>query len=245
MCNLFLSVSRLCCRLGFLVSLDNLLGLKLHLVFFVLQLPSLQSTWHLQRFAAVCYPSCCFCVTSLSTRLISACQLQSPFQPQLGVLLLSRQPSSLVLLPCVDDFQCPCFSSSVQLLSSRHCSLRTSRPAVGTALLACCWLCPSRLLLAVIFCLLLAILFCHFVPLSETVVDLLLVVPVLRLCAPFRQSGVASFVDFSSSLALLAVMLSLFSLFWRRLLQHYLVVVICSEVRLKHLQRHYSACATS
>ena len=56
------------------------------------------------------------------------------------------------------------------------------------------------------FCLLLAMLFCHFVP-----VDLLVVVvQVLRLRAPFRQSGVASFVDFSSSLALLAVMLSLF-----------------------------------
>ena len=92
----------------------------------------------------------------------------------------------------------------------------------------------------------LALLFCHFVPLSEILVDLLLVVvQVLRLCAPFRQSGVASFVDFSSILALLAVMMSLFSVCWRRFLQHYLVEVYCSEVRLVHLQRHCSDCATS
>ena len=183
-----------------------------------------------------------------STRLLSASQLQSAFQSELGVLLSSRQPSIPVLLPCVDDFQYLCFSSSAQLLSSRHCSLRTSRLAVGTApsvllILSCCWVCSSRLCSSR---LLLAMLFCHFVPLSEILVDLLLVVvQVLRLCAPFRQSGVASFVDFSSSLALLAVMLSLFSVFWRRFLQHCLVVVYCSEVRLMHLQRHYSACATS
>ena len=50
-------------------------------------------------------------------------------------------------------------------------------------------------------------------------------------CAPFRQSGFASFVDFFSSMALLAVVLSLFSVFWRRLLQHNFVVIYCSEVR--------------
>ena len=89
-------------------------------------------------------------------------------------------------------------------------------------------------------------LFCHFVQLSEILADLLLVVvQVLRLCAPFQQSGFASFVDFFSPLTLLAVVLSMFSVFWRRLLQHYFVVVYCSEVRLKHLQRHYSTCATS
>ena len=94
-----------------------------------------------------------------------------------------------------------------------------SRPAVGCALLVCCWLCSSRLLLAMFFC--------HFVQLSEILVDLLLVVvQILRLCAPFRQSGFASFVDFFSSLALLAVILSLFSVFWRRLLQHYFVMVL-------------------
>ena len=74
---------------------------------------------------------------------------------------------------------------------------------------------------------------------------LLVVVQVLRFCAPFRQSGFASFVNFFSSLALLAVILSLFSVFWRRLLQHYFVVVYCSEVRLLHLQRHHSTCVTS
>ena len=102
--------------------------------------PSSASFAALQRSVAVCYTSCCCCITSLSTRLLSASQLQSPFQSQLGVLLLPRQPSILVLLPCVDDFPCPCLSSSVQPLSSRHCSPHTCRPAVGYALLACCWL---------------------------------------------------------------------------------------------------------
>ena len=74
---------------------------------------------------------------------------------------------------------------------------------------------------------------------------LLVVVQVLRLCDPFRQSCVASFVDFFSPLALVAVFLSLFSVFWRRLLQHYYVAAYCSEVRLRHLQRHHSVCATS
>ena len=57
MCNLFLSVSYVSCRLSFLLSLDNLLDLNLHLMFFVLRNPSLQSTWLLQR--------SCFCVTPL------------------------------------------------------------------------------------------------------------------------------------------------------------------------------------
>ena len=192
-------------------------------MFFVLRLPSLQSTWLVQRSVTVCCPSVVSVSHPFSTRHLSIPQLQFSLQSRLGVLLPSRQPSLLVMLPCVDDFQCPCFSSS-----------------------ACCWLCSSRLLLAVLCCLQLAMLFCHFVQLSEILVDLLLVVDqVLRLCAPFRQSGVASFVDFSSSLALLAVMLSPFSVFWRRFLQIYLVVVYCAEVRLMHLQRHHSACATS
>ena len=82
-------------------------------------------------------------------------------------------------------------------------------------------LCSSRLLLAALFCVLTRL--CHFVQLSELLVDLLLVVvQFLRLCAPFLQSGFASFVDFYSSLALLAVMLSLFCVFRRRLLQQLL-----------------------
>ena len=60
--------------------------------------------------------------------------LQSPLQSQIGVLLLSRRPSISALLQCVDDFQYPRLSSSVQLLSSRHCSPRTFQPAVGHAL---------------------------------------------------------------------------------------------------------------
>ena len=86
-------------------------------------------------------------------------------------------------------------------------------PAVRCALLACCWLCSSRLLFAMLFGLLLAMLLCHFVQLSEILVDLLLVVvQVLRLCAPFRQSGFASFVDFLSPLALLGVVPSVLCL---------------------------------
>ena len=166
-CILFLSVSNLSCRLSLLLGLDNLLDLNLHLMFFVLRLPSLQSTWLLQRSVAVCYPSCCFCVTSLSTRLLSASLPQSPFQSQPRCsLAFSATWCSLAFsatfnsCPAAmhDGFQCPCFSSSVQLLSSRLCSPHTSRPAVGyaldclllavlfspavgCALLACCWLC--------------------------------------------------------------------------------------------------------
>ena len=62
-CNLFLSVSNLSCRLNFLLSLDNLLDLNLHLMYFVLRNPSVQSTWLLQRSVTVCCSFCCFCVT--------------------------------------------------------------------------------------------------------------------------------------------------------------------------------------
>ena len=83
---------------------------------------------------------------------------------------------------------------------------------------------------------------CRFDQLSEIFLDLLLVVvQVLRLCAPSRQSAFPSFVVFFSPLTLLSVVLSLFSVFWRHLLQNYIVVVDCSEVRLRHLQCHYSA----
>ena len=170
MCNLFLPVSDLSFKWGFLLSLVNLLDLNLHLMFFALRDPSLQSTWLLQRSIPVCCPFCCFCVTPFhtssvlcccsssdfltvctwifSTRLLSASQLQSSFQSKLGVLLPSRQPSILVLLPCVDDFQYLCFSSSVQLLSFFETLFSTSRPAVGTALsvlliISCCWVCFS------------------------------------------------------------------------------------------------------
>ena len=124
------------------------------------------------------------------------------------------------------------------LCSSRLLLAVLFSPAVGSVLLACCWLCSSRLLLAVPFspavgrALLMAVLFCHFITLSEILVDLLLVVlQDLRLCAPFRQSGFASFVDFFSSLALLAVMLPLFSVLWRRLLQH----ILCGSLLLRGL----------
>ena len=240
-CNLSFSVSNLSCRLGFLLSLDNLLDLNLHLMFFVL----LQRSGIVELFAASpvvsgSHPfntSNALCCCSSRNRFFnSAAQLQSPLQSQLGVLLLSRQPSILALLQCVDDFQYPSLSSSVQLLSSRHCSPRAFQPAAGTALsvlliLPCCWVCSSSLLLAVLFCVLLFCGHCHFVQLSELLIDLLLVVvQVLRFCALFRQSGFASFVNFFSSLALLAVILSLFSVFWYRLLQHYFVAVYDSVV---------------
>ena len=177
--DVFLRVRRL-----LLVVLLSLLCLdfNLYLMFFVLWNSSLQSTWILQRSVTVCCPSVVSVSHPFSMRHLSIPELQFPLQSRLGVLLLSRQHSILVLLPCVDDFQYPRPSSSVHLLSSRHCSPRTSRPAVGTALsvlliLACCWVRSSRLLLAM--------LFCHFGPLSEILVDLLLVVvQVLRpLCS--------------------------------------------------------------
>ena len=65
-CNLFLSVSNLSCRLCYLLSLDNLLDRNLLVMFFVLRNPSLQSTWLLQRSVTDRCSSCCFCVTSLS-----------------------------------------------------------------------------------------------------------------------------------------------------------------------------------
>ena len=117
-------------------------------------------------------------------------------------------------------------SSSVQLLSSRHCSPRTFQPAVGYALFGSldfpfCWVCSSRLLFAVLFCVL------------------------TRSAVWASRRSSASFGDFFSPLALLAVVLSLFPVFLRRLLQHHFVVVYCSEIRLNHLQRHNSVCATS
>ena len=167
MCSLFLSVSNLSCRLSFLLNLDNLLDLNLHLMFFVLRLPSLQSTWLLQRSVAVCHPSCWFCVTSLSTRLLSAYRLQSPLQSRLGVLSLSRQPSTLVQCCHASmTFSILVSRQSVQLLSSRHCSPQRSRPAVGTALSV---LLIPPLLLGVLFspavgCALLPAVGCAFLP---------------------------------------------------------------------------------
>ena len=101
---------------------------------FVLRLPSLKSTWLLQRSVPVCSSSNDFLKSApgFSTRLLSASQLQSPFQSQLGVLLLSRQPSILVTLPCVDDFQYPRFSSSVQLRFFE--TLFSSHVCAGTSL---------------------------------------------------------------------------------------------------------------
>ena len=82
---------------------------------------------------------------------------------------------------------------------------------------ACCWLCSSR----------------FFSSFLQTSIFF------------SRSPYTCCFLLFFSPLALVAVMLSLFSVFWRRLLQHYFVVVYCSEVRLKHIQRHYSTCVTA
>ena len=158
------------------------------------------------QFLFCCHASTTFSIgptsffDSLFYSSVSACSWQCSFCSFDSRLLL------VVLF-----FACCC------LCSSSCCWLCSFSLAVVCALLACCWLCSSRLLLAVLFCLLLAVLFClllavlfslllamhfcHFVPLSEILVDLLLVsVQVLRLCAPFRQSGFAFFVDFFSLL---------------------------------------------
>ena len=215
-------------------------------MFFVHRNPSLQSTWHLQRSVAVCF---LLFLCHLPFNSAAFCFFNFNLRFNLN-MVLSCFLGNLQFLHCCNVLM------TFSFLGSRHRSIFFLReivllirlglqlallflflsfsPAVEYVLLACCWLCSSRLLFAV--------LFCHFVQLSEILVDLLLVVvQVLRLCAPFRQSGFASFVDFFSPLALLAVVLSLFFAFWRRLLQHYFVVVYCSDVRLKHLQRHNSA----
>ena len=96
----------------------------------------------------------CACCTSRNRFFNSAAFHSSTsisfFDLNLVFSWLSRQPSILALLQCVDDFQYPCFSSSVQLLSSRRCSPRTFQPAMGYALdclllavllTAFCWLC--------------------------------------------------------------------------------------------------------
>ena len=222
-------------------------------MFFRLRLPSLQSTWLLQRdlvlFATPPVVSVlppfqlgCFLLLNFNLRL-NLNLVFSCFLGNLQSLFCNFFLRDIVLLVSACSWHCSfCSFDSFLLLGTLF------SPAVGCALLASCWLCSSRQLLAVLFlpavgyALLPAVGFCHFVQLSEILVDLLLVVvQVLRLCAPFRLSGFASLFDFFSPPALLAVVLSLFSVFWRRLLQHYFVVVHFSEVRLKHLQRHNSA----
>ena len=99
-------------------------------------------------------------------------------------------------------------------------------PAVGYVL--------DCLMLAVLFCVLTRL--CHFVQLSEVLVDLKFFASVLL----FGSLALPLSLTSLSPLALLAVVVSLFSVFWRRLLlQRYFVVVYCSEVRLTHLQRHF------
>ena len=266
-CKLLLSVSNLSSRLSFLLSLLQTSRSLPPSHVFVLRLSSLQSTWLLQRSVTICFSSC-FCVTPFHTSSVLCCcstrnrfstrKLSIPqLQSQLGVLLLYRHPSILALLQCDDDFQYPCLSSSIQLLSSRHCSPRTFQPAVGKTLdclllpmlfrffefspavgyvlLACNWLCSFAS----------GHVFVTSVQLSETLVDLLLVVVQdLRLCAPFRQSASASFVDFFSTLALLAVVLSVLCLLASPP-PALLCGNCCSEVRLRHLQRRFSVCAAS
>ena len=200
--------------LCFLLSLGNLLDLNLHLLFFVLRNPPLQSTWLLQRSITVCCPFCCFCVTSFHTSSVLCCCSSSDFLTvctwfsQLGCFLLlnfnlrsnlnlvfSCFLGSLPFLLCCNvlmTFSILVFSSSVQLtffetLFSSYVSACSWRTALsGLLILSCCWVRSFRLRLAVLFCLLLALLFCHFVPLSEIVIDLLLVVvQVLRLLCSF------------------------------------------------------------
>ena len=123
-CNLFHSVSYLSCRLGFFLSLDSLLDLNLHLMFFVFLNPSLQSTWLLQRSVTVCCPFCCFCVTLFHTSSVLCCCSSSDFLTvctwfsQLGCLLLLnfdlRSNLNLVF---------SCFLGNLQLLFWCHASM--------------------------------------------------------------------------------------------------------------------------
>ena len=153
-------------------------------MFFVLRNPSLQTTWLLQR----------------SVTVVSVSHLF-----QLGIFLFLNFSFLFNL-----DLVFSCFLGKLQflfcyhalmtfsILVSRHRSNFFLRDLVRLGLhlallflfLACCWLCSSVTL----------------VQLSEILVDLLVVVvQVLRLCAPSRQSGFASFVDFfSPTLCLLA-----------------------------------------
>ena len=141
-CNSFLSVSNLSCRLSFLLSLDNLPDLNLHLMFFVLRLPSLQSTWLLQRSVPP--------VVSVSPPFQLGCFLLLNFNLRFNLNLVSScflgNFQFLFCCHALMTFSILVFSSSVQLLSSRHCSPHTSRPAVATALSVL-----SRLLLAALF----------------------------------------------------------------------------------------------
>ena len=145
--NLFLSVSGLSCRLSFLLSLDNLLDRNLlHMFSFFDFLRCNRPGFFSDRQLFAARP-----VVSVSPPFRLGCFLLLNFNLLFSLnwvlsCFLGNLQLILVLLPCVDNFQYPCFSSSVQLLSSRHCSCRTFLPAVGTALavlliLPCCWLC--------------------------------------------------------------------------------------------------------
>ena len=205
--------------------------------------PSLQSTWTLQRSVTFCC-TLCFCHTLFQLGIYLF--LNFNFLLNLD-LVFSCSLGNLPLLLCYHALR------TFSILVSRHRSnfffrdiVLLVRLGLQFALLllffvfACCWPCSSRLLLAMLFRSLTRL--CRFDQLSEIFLDLLLVVvQVLRLCAPSRQSAFASFVVFFSPLTLPSVVLSLFSVFWRHLLQNYIVVVDCSKVRLKHLQCHYSA----
>ena len=90
---------------------DNLLDLNLHLMFFVLRLPSLQSTWLLQRSVSVCCISCCFCVTPFRTSSVF-------------VLLFTRR--FLDSLHLVYNSAAFCFSTSISVSISTWCSLAFS-----------------------------------------------------------------------------------------------------------------------
>ena len=83
------------------------------------------------------------------------------------------------------------------------------------------------LLLAVLLCVLIGL--CHFVELSELLVDLRRRPSSSASVLLFGNLAFVSFVNFFSSLAVLAVILSLFSVFWYRLLQ----ALLCGSLRLR------------
>ena len=153
-------------------------------------------------------------------------------------MVVITSPSSSSHCPCWTSSSVHgCFGTGWLQLSSvvRFSSLSRSQSFGSRCLLLAMFF--SCLPLALLFCLLLALLFSV---LSLNAPDLrcssrVVLVPVL-LCF---------ILLFFSQLALWRWFRLCSSFFWRRLHQHIFGVLYCFEVCLMHLQRNYSACATS
>ena len=126
---------------------------------FVLRLPSLQSTWLLQRSETVCCPSSCLYVTShFDTQYaLCCCSSRERFLNSAAFYsstLISSSISSwcsLAVSATFHSYSVANVSLTFSILVSHHrsnCSPRTFQTAVGTALpvlliLPCCWVCSS------------------------------------------------------------------------------------------------------